>query len=69
MYKKILKQNQVKEKEILRLKQKIDSINFSNETLISNIKNQYKQLQNENNKKTKEFQELKKAQNVLNIMN
>ena len=61
MYKKILKQNQVKEKEILRLKQKIDSINFSNETLISNIKNQYKQLQNENNKKTKEFQELKKS--------
>jgi hypothetical protein len=40
LYKKILKQNQVKEKEILRLKQKIDSINFSNETLISNIKNQ-----------------------------
>ena len=61
LYKKILKQNQVKEKEILRLKQKIDSINFSNETLISNIKNQYKQLQNENNKKTKEFQELKKS--------
>ena len=61
LYKKILKQNQVKEKEILRLKQKIDSINFSNETLISNIKHQYKQLQNENNKKTKEFQELKKS--------
>ena len=61
LYKKILKQNQVKEKEILRLKQKIDSINFSNETLISNIKHQYKQLQNENNKKAKEFQELKKS--------
>ena len=61
LYKKILKQNQVKEKEILRLKQKIDSIHFSNETLISNMKHQYKQLQNENNKKTKEFQDLKKS--------
>jgi len=61
LYKKILKQNQVKEKEILRLKQKIDSIHFSNETLISNMKHQYKQLQNENNKKTREFQDLKKS--------
>lgn len=61
MYKKILKQNQVKEKEIIRLKQKIDSMSFSNETLISNMKHQYKQLQNENNKKTKEFQEFKKS--------
>ena len=61
MYKKILKQNQIKEKEILRLKQKIDSMNFSNETLISNMKHQYKQLQNENNKNAKEFQELKKS--------
>ena len=61
LYKKILKQNDVKEQEIIRLKQKIDSIKFSNETLISNMKLQYKQLQNENNKKAQEFDELKKS--------
>jgi hypothetical protein len=61
LYKKILKQNDIKEQEILRLKQKIDSIKFSNETLVSNMKLQYKQLQNENNKKIQEFDELKKS--------
>ena len=61
LYKKLLKQNDIKEKEIIRLKQKIDSIKFSNETLISNMKLKYKELQSENNKKIKEFQELKKS--------
>ena len=61
LYKKALKQNEIKEQEILRLKEKIDSIKFSNETMLSNMKLQYKQLQNENNKKIQEFSELKKS--------
>ena len=61
LYKKLLKQNEIKEQEILRLKEKIESIKFSNETLISNMKLKYKDLQIENNKKTQEFNELKKS--------
>ena len=61
LYKKILKQNDIKEQEILRLKQKIESIKFSNETLISNMKLKYKELQNQNSKKSQEYEELKKS--------
>ena len=61
LYKKVLKQNEIKEQEIIRLKEKIESIKFSNETFLSNIKLQYKQLQNENNKKINEINELKKS--------
>ena len=61
LYKKLLNQNDLKEQEILRLRQKIDSMKFSNETLISNMKLQYKQLLNENNKNLVEFEELKKS--------
>ena len=61
LYKKLLKQNEMKEQEILRLKEKIESLKFSNETLISNMKLQYKELQIENDKKMQEFNELKKS--------
>ena len=61
LYKKLLNQNDMKEQEILRLRQKIDSIKFSNETLVSNMKLQYRQLQNENNKNLLEYEELKKS--------
>ena len=61
LYKKVLKQNEIKEQEIIRLKEKIESIKFSNETFLSNIKLQYKQLQNDNNKKISEINELKKS--------
>ena len=60
-YKKILKQNEAKEQEIILLRQKIDSIKFSNETLISNMKLQYKQLQNEYSTKIQEYDKLKKS--------
>jgi hypothetical protein len=60
LYKKMVLQNERKDHEILILKEKLEHNRISNETLLSNMKQQYKQLMNDNIKKTEEIEKLKK---------
>ena len=60
LYKKMVLQNERKDHEILILKEKLEHNRISNETLLSNMKQQYKQLMNDNIKKKEEIEKLKK---------
>ena len=61
LYKKMVLQNDKKDQEILILKEKLEQNRLSNETLLSNMKMQYKQLMNDNIKKKEEIEKLKKS--------
>ena len=60
LYKKMVLQNERKDHEILILKEKLEHNRISNEALLSNMKQQYKQLMNDNIKKKEEIEKLKK---------
>ena len=59
-YKKILFQNEIKDKEIQNLKEQIEQNKLSNETNLSNLKMLYTQLKEELSKKSEEINKLKK---------
>ena len=60
LYKKMVVQNERKDNQILMLKEKLEHNRISNEALLSNMKQQYKQLMNDNLKKKEEIEKLKK---------
>jgi len=60
LYKKMVVQNERKDNQILMLNEKLEHNRISNEALLSNMKQQYKQLMNDNLKKKEEIEKLKK---------
>ena len=60
LYKKMVVQNERKDNQIFMLKEKLEHNRISNEALLSNMKQQYKQLMNDNLKKKEEIEKLKK---------